>query len=273
MKIIIVGLGLIGGGIAKALKQNTAHEILAIDTDKAVLEMAAKENAIDGVASEKDICDADIIYLCVYPEACLSFIRENVDRIKADCIITDCCGIKREIVSGVQELQKKKDFIFVPAHPMAGKEKNGFSASDPAIFKGASYIIATEEDSKAAETVSKLATDMGFGRIVRTTPEQHDRIIAFTSQLPHVLACAYVRSPQAKLHSGFSAGSYRDVSRVADINAELWADLLLDNADDLLSEIDTLINNLSEIREYISYKDKVAVRDFLSEAAEIKKGN
>ncbi len=271
MKIIIVGLGLIGGGIAKALKKSTAHEIMGIDTDESTLEMAADTGAIDGIASAEDIAEADLIYLCVYPQACLSFMKENLYSIKQSCIITDCCGIKREIVSGIKDLQKERSFVFIPAHPMAGKEKNGFAESDPAIFQGASYIIATEEESAAAETLSELAKKMGFGRIVRTTPEKHDRIIAFTSQLPHVLACAYVLSPQSRLHSGFSAGSYRDVSRVADINAELWTDLFLDNADDLLAEIDTLIENLSKIRKDIAEPDREKVFGFLSKAAEIKR--
>lgn len=271
MKIIIVGLGLIGGGIAKALKKSTEHEIMGIDTNAATLEIATEAYAIDGIASPEDISEADIIYLCVYPQACLSFMKGNLHRIKESCIITDCCGIKREIASGMKDLQNERSFIFIPAHPMAGKEKNGFAESDPAIFQGASYIIATEEESAAAETIGELAKKMGFGRIVRTTPEKHDRIIAFTSQLPHVLACAYVLSPQSRLHRGFSAGSYRDVSRVADINAELWTDLFLDNADDLLAEIDTLIENLSKIREDISEADREKVFSFLSEAAETKR--
>lgn len=273
MKIIIVGLGLIGGSIAKALRKSGNHEILAIDLNGKSLEAAVEQNAIDREAEFSDIKDADIIYLCVYPEAATNFVREHINDFKQDCIVTDTCGIKREICNDMAEIKKENDFTFVAGHPMAGKEKSGFSASDSAIFNGASYIIIEDENKVAVNKVADLAREMGFAEIVMTTAQKHDQIISFTSQLPHVLACAYVLSPRSREHKGFSAGSYRDVSRVANINAELWTSLFLDNADDLVDEIDILIKNLETMKNHIQNDEADKLEKILDEASQIKRND
>ena len=223
MKIVIVGLGLIGGSIAKALKQNTPHQVLAMDTNEDVLLDACSCGAIDGKASLSDLEQADLVYLAIYPEDILEFVRQYGGRLKHGCILTDTCGIKQEICAAMEELSQNAPYTFVAGHPMAGKEQSGFSASDPSIFAGASYILVPGSAApEAVERVASLARQMGFGRVVRVTPKEHDQNIAFTSQVPHVLACAYVLSPRCRSHQGFSAGSYRDVSRVANINDALW---------------------------------------------------
>lgn len=274
-KIVIVGLGLIGGSIAKALKasdEKNEYEIFAIDTSESALLDAQSAGVINAKATQADIESADIIYLCVYPDAAIKFIEENADKVKKDCIITDTCGIKQEICAAVAKKQEDVDFTFIAAHPMAGKEKSGFTASDPSIFSGASYIIAkTNEDDRSREKLIKLAQKMGFGKIIETTPEKHDEIIAFTSQVPHVLACAYVMSPRCAEHTGFSAGSYRDVSRVADINSELWANLFLENRENLTDELDELIGNIEKIKISVKNNDKSELKKLLDIAGEIKR--
>lgn len=270
-KIVLVGLGLIGGSLAKALKLSTEHEVLGVDISDETLLDACSCGAIDRKATLQDLEEADMIYLCVYPEEVIRFIEEYGKRLKSDCIVTDTCGIKKQVCRQMNLLQANGNFIFVGGHPMAGKERSGFSASDPSIFVGASYLIAPcGAPEWAVEEVSSLAKGMGFGRVVLTTPEKHDQIIAFTSQVPHVLACAYVMSPRCREHQGFSAGSYRDVSRVALINDELWSRLFLDNREALLREIDTLIGNLEKIRDAVAGQEEGELRGLLQAAARIK---
>lgn len=271
-KIVIVGLGLIGGSVAKALKLNTDHIVLGMDTQEDTLLDACSCGAIDGKASPEDLRTADVVYLCIYPESALEFAKENGPALKEGCILTDACGIKGEICQGMERLRGTGKYVFVAGHPMAGKELSGFAASDAGIFVGASYLIAPcGAPEWAVDEVASLAKSMGFGRVVMTTPEQHDREIAFTSQLPHVLACSYVMSPRCREHQGFSAGSYRDVSRVANINDVLWSRLFLDNREELLSELDELIKNLSSFRCAIDGEDEKRLRQLLRHAAEIKR--
>lgn len=271
-KIVVVGLGLIGGSVAKALKLNTDHIVLGMDTQEDTLLDACSCGAIDGKASPEDLRTADVVYLCIYPESALEFAKENGPALKEGCILTDACGIKGEICQGMERLRGTGKYVFVAGHPMAGKELSGFAASDAGIFVGASYLIAPcGAPEWAVDEVASLARSMGFGRVVMTTPEQHDREIAFTSQLPHVLACSYVMSPRCKEHQGFSAGSYRDVSRVANINDVLWSRLFLDNREELLSELDELIKNLSSFRCAIDSEDEKRLRQLLRHAAEIKR--
>ncbi len=271
-KIVVVGLGLIGGSVAKALKLNTDHMVLGVDTQEDTLLDACSCGAIDGKASPEDLRTADVVYLCIYPESALEFAKENGPALKEGCILTDACGIKGEICQGMERLRGTGKYVFVAGHPMAGKELSGFAASDAGIFVGASYLIAPcGAPEWAVDEVASLARSMGFGRVVMTTPEQHDREIAFTSQLPHVLACSYVMSPRCKEHQGFSAGSYRDVSRVANINDVLWSRLFLDNREELLSELDELIKNLSSFRCAIDGEDEERLRQLLRHAAEIKR--
>lgn len=271
-KIVVVGLGLIGGSISKAMKLYTPHRVFGMDTDEEVLLDACSCGAIDGKAGTEDLQEADMVYLCVYPDAALRFVEEYGPILKKDCILTDACGIKGEICAGIERLQSAGNYVFVAGHPMAGKEQSGFSASEASLFTGASYLICPcGAPNWAVEEISSLAKLLGFARVVLTTPEQHDRVIAFTSQLPHVLACSYVMSPRCREHKGFSAGSYRDVSRVANINGALWAGLFLDNKEALLNELDELQKNLSLFRSAIAGENEKELRTLLDTAAEIKR--
>lgn len=271
MNIAIIGLGIIGGSFAKALKKYTDHYIIGINRTKSTLQQAFDCKAIDEMGNEKSLEKADIVILGLYPNAAVDFIEKNGCHIKKGAIVTDSSGIKAEICPKMVKLSKKYGFTFVGSHPMAGKEKNGFSVSDADLYKGASYIIVPcEADEKSVEIISALALKIGFGGIKITTPQEHDRMIAFTSQLPHVLACAYVMSPCCLNHKGFSAGSYRDVSRVANINSALWSELFLENKEPLLAELEELIININSIKNAIDSENKEELAKLLEKGHKVK---
>ncbi|MBQ5744373.1 MAG: prephenate dehydrogenase [Ruminococcus sp.] len=271
MNIAIVGLGIIGGSYCKALKSYTKHTVTGINRTDAVAQKALNAGAIDRIGTPESLAEQDIIILCMYPQACLDFLRENGKFIRSDAIVTDAAGIKRAICPEMQALAREYGFIFVGSHPMAGKEKNGFDVSDADLFMGASFLITPcGAPSEAVGTLAALARSIGFRTVKITTPEEHDRMIAFTSQLPHVLACAYVLSPSCPNHNGFSAGSYRDVSRVANINAGLWAELFLENREPLVEELDILIDNINRIINAIKDEDKERLYALLEQGHQVK---
>ena len=271
MNIVIAGLGIIGGSFAKAIKKYTNHRVTGINRSKAPLEKALACGAIDEIGDVQSLGSADLIILGIYPAAAVEFIEKNGRYIKKGCIVTDTSGIKSAICPQMTALAKKYGFTFVGSHPMAGKEKNGFDVSTADLFKGASFIVVPcGAPQSAVDLLTALALSIGFGGVRMTDPQEHDRMIAFTSQLPHVLACAYVLSPQCKNHNGFSAGSYRDVSRVANINAPLWAELFLENRQPLTSELDLLIQNIKAIREAINQEDKQTLTGLLEQGRKVK---
>ncbi len=271
MNIVIAGLGIIGGSFAKAIKKYTSHRVTGINRSKAPLEKALACGAIDEIGNVQSLGSADLLILGIYPAAAVEFIEKNGRYIKKGCIVTDTSGIKSAICPQMTALAEKYGFTFVGSHPMAGKEKNGFDVSTADLFKGASFIVVPcGAPKKAVHTLTALALSIGFGSVRMTDPQEHDQMIAFTSQLPHVLACAYVLSPQCKNHNGFSAGSYRDVSRVANINAPLWAELFLENRQPLTSELDLLIQNIKAIREAINQEDKQTLTGLLEQGRKVK---
>ena len=271
MKIAVVGLGVIGGSIAKALSHKGNHQIVGFDCDEQVLLEAISLGAIERKGNQEDLGDADVVYVCLYPEATVEFIDKNRSLFGKSTVVTDVCGIKNSVYTAAKKIAQESNFIYIGTHPMAGKEKNGFYASDSGLFYGASYIIIEDDSPRwAVEKLIELSVDMGFERTVNTTYELHDKIIAFTSQVPHVLACAYVMSPQCEFHRGFSAGSYRDVSRVANINAELWTGLFMANRKQLVDELDILLDNIVAIKSAVESEDKEELMSLLQSAKEIK---
>ncbi|WP_444642127.1 prephenate dehydrogenase [Caproiciproducens sp. R1] len=270
-KIVIVGLGLIGGSLAKAFQKYSECTVAGIDRDPEVLKAALGCGAIDKIGDDGDIRGADLLYLCLYPQADIDFIASHAHLIPSSCLVTDTCGIKSEICRHLPLLAEKHGFPFVGGHPMAGKEQSGFAASDADLFLDASYLIVPcGAPQPAVDMLKAVAVELHFGGTVVTTPEHHDQMIAFTSQLPHVLACAYVMSPRCPEHNGFSAGSYRDVSRVANINEQLWAELFIDNRKALSEELDTLITNITDIKEAVAKGDAEALRVLLRRGRLIK---
>lgn len=272
MNIAVVGLGIIGGSFCKAFKKYTNHHIIGMNRTLSTAQKALDTGAIDEIGAPETLGKADLIILTMYPQADVEFIEKNGNCIKKGALVTDASGIKKAICPQLKELAEKYGFVFAGSHPMAGKEKNGFDVSDADLYKNASYIITPcGADQKYIDILSKLAKSIGFTTIKITTPEEHDRMIAFTSQLPHVLACSYVMSPCCPNHKGFSAGSYRDVSRVANINSKLWSELFLENKEPLTKELDILIGNITRIKDAIKNEDKETLTDLLEQGHQIKK--
>lgn len=271
MNILICGLGLIGASLAKTLKKNTKHTVLGWNRTPSVTEKALRDGVIDRTGDIDELmADADITFVNFYPEAIVPFILEHKNSFKKDSIVTDSCGIKSKICYELKD--EKLDFYFIGAHPMAGREVGGYDNSLATLYDNASFIVTPLDESprNKVDALVGLAQDMGFARTVVTTPEHHDEMIAFTSQIAHVLACSYVLSPLAPSHAGYSAGSYRDVSRVARINADMWADLFIDNKDALVREIDDLVSNLMQFKYNIVNEDSPALKDLMNRANKIK---
>ena len=270
MRILVLGLGLIGASIAKTLKKNTNHYVLGWNRTKSVTEKALADGAIDETGEPDELLSqADITFINFYPDAIVPFVVENKDKFKKGSIVTDSCGIKTKIC---RTLEKEDfDFSYIGAHPMAGREVSGYDASLATLFDNASFICTpTNAKKSATDTLVELAKEMGFKRTVVTTPEHHDEMIAFTSLIAHVLACSYVLSPLAPYHPGFSAGSYRDVSRVARINGEMWSELFISNKEPLIKEIDDLVLNLERFKDAIKEEDGKKLIELMSKANKIK---
>lgn len=270
MNILVAGLGLIGASIAKTLKKNTDHHVMGYNRTTSVAERALEDGAVDEIGPVDDlIAKADITIINFYAEAIVPFILDKRDKFKEGSIVTDSCGVKTKIC---RRLEKEDfNFYYIGAHPMAGKEVNGYENSCDDMFDGASCIFTpTNAPDDRVQVLVDLANEMKFKRTVVTTPEHHDEMIAFTSQIAHVLACSYVLSPLAPEHPGFSAGSYRDVSRVARINGEMWSELFISNKGPLISEIDDLVSNLLNFKQAINDEDKAELEELMAKANKIK---
>lgn len=271
MNILICGLGLIGASLAKTLKKNTDHTVLGWNRTSSVTEKALRDGVIDRTGDiDSLMAEADITFINFYPEAIVPFILEHKNSFKKDSIVSDSCGIKTKICRALEK--EKFDFYFIGAHPMAGREVGGYDNSLDTLYDKASFIVTPVDGTprNKIDALVGLAQGMGFARTVVTTPEHHDEMIAFTSQIAHVLACSYVLSPLAPSHAGYSAGSYRDVSRVARINADMWADLFIDNKEALVREIDDLVSNLMQFKYNIVNEDSPALKDLMNRANKIK---
>lgn len=271
MNILICGLGLIGASLAKTLKKNTNHTVLGWNRTESVTEKALRDGVIDRTGDiDSLMSEADITFVNFYPEVIVPFILEHKNSFKKDSVVTDSCGIKTKICRAMEK--EKLDFYFIGAHPMAGREVGGYDNSLDTLYDNASFIVTPVDGTprNKIDALVGLAQGMGFARTVVTTPEHHDEMIAFTSQIAHVLACSYVLSPLAPSHAGYSAGSYRDVSRVARINADMWADLFIDNKEALVKEIDDLVSNLMQFKYNIVNEDAPALKDLMNRANKIK---
>lgn len=271
LKVGIAGLGLIGGSLAKAIKR-AGYFVAGYDINESTIQAALQTGAVDTAAAKPSVLyDCEIIFVALYPAGIIEFVEENAPNFMPGSIVVDCCGIKGKIC---ERLYKKSypNFTFIGGHPMAGTEQNGFSASYACLFDGASFLLTPRpnENKGMLDTLKNLLLSAGFARVVVTTPKHHDRMIAFTSQLPHVLACSYVMSPSCPFHDGYSAGSYKDVSRVAHINPPLWSDLFIDNKDELCTEIDIMIRNMENIRDAVKSGDGKTLTALLQKARTLK---
>ncbi len=267
MKIGIVGLGLIGGSLAKSIQKNTHHQVYGIDSDDSTMAKAKMVGAIEEMLEPSKIPDMDLILLAIYPKTTLPYLTEIAPLIKNGTLVMDLCGVKEEICGAAFPLAQEKGFHFIGGHPMAGIEFSGFDASQISLFSNASMILVPPAQIPISklEFVKNLFLSLGFGHIEISTPEKHDRIIALSSQLAHVVSSAYVQSPQAMQHKGYSAGSFHDMTRVAKLNEELWSQLFFSNQQNLLEEIDGLIHRLTEYRDAIREKDENGLKELLSQ--------
>ena len=273
MKIGITGLGLIGGSMAKAIKETKEHTVYGYDTDESTLLAAELTDAIDGMLSEENISECDVVIVSLYPEATIDYIIKNADKFKKDCIVFDCCGVKRAVCDRINPVAKEHGFIFIGGHPMAGTQFWGFGSSRASLFKGASMILTPcgISDIAVLDKAKHFFLSLGFSEITFSSPEEHDRIIAYTSQLAHVVSSAYVKSPSAEVRKGFSAGSYKDMTRVAKLNEEMWTELFLENKDNLAFEIDTLIKNLQQYKTALENGGSEKLSSLLAEGKAKKK--
>ena len=267
MNIAVVGLGLIGGSICKALKANTFHHIMGIDTDKETINKALKAGAIDEEIGVDRLCEANLTVIALYPFSIVKFVKENADKFKKGSIVMDICGVKGYIVNNCTPVLEEKGVIFIGTHPMAGTEHSGFDYSSAELFSKASFIITPTENTPqiAIDLVSTLGACMNFGQVVIATPEQHDRNIAYTSQLAHVVSNAYVKSPSLLKADGFSAGSFLDLTRVAYLNEEMWSGLFMCNKEALLFEVNNIIHSLTEYRDAMMNDDIDTLRELLKD--------
>jgi prephenate dehydrogenase len=272
MRIGIIGLGLIGGSIAKALRARTKHEVLGYDLSVATVDAALASGAVNGGLALSDLPTCQALIIAVPPLACLAFLREHAGQIAPGALAVDCCGVKRSICTVGFEAAAKYGFYFLGGHPMAGREFSGFQASQGTLFDRAVMLLVPRvgEDEGVIRRAEELFLSVGFGRILLTSPERHDEMIAITSQLAHVVSNAYVKSPRAHVHHGFSAGSFADLTRVARLNETLWTELFLENGDCLIQEIDELTGALRDYREAIADKDAARLCALLKAGRECK---
>ena len=256
MTVGIVGLGLIGGSFAKAYHQ-AGHRVLSLEKDPSVLDFAILSGAVQGALTPEEIPQCDLILVAVYPAAAVEFFRENADRFGGKPLVMDCCGVKREVCDAVFPLAREHGFTFLGGHPMAGTHNSGFKYATADLFRRAPMVLVPDSfhDIQLLSRAKALLEPAGFARFSVTTAQEHDKMIAFTSQLAHVVSNAYIKSPTAKLHRGFSAGSYKDMTRVAWLNPTMWAELFLEDKDFLLEELDTLMASLAQYREAIAGED------------------
>lgn len=272
MNILVVGLGLIGGSFCKAIKRYTAHSCWGMDNDLRTVRQALQEGAIDGAVTVEQLAKADMTIICLHPQATLDFVRANAAKFSAGSLVIDTCGVKGVIVAQCEPLLAAQGVTFIGAHPMAGREYSGFSYSLADLFVGASLILTPDAAVNPAhlETVRQLGTAVGFTKIVRTTPLAHDQTIAFTSQLAHVVSNAYIKSPTLDNESGFSAGSFLDLTRVAKLNESMWTELFLFNQAPLVTEIEQIIGHLEEYKQALMDKDARRLEQLLKDGRILK---
>ena len=271
MKILVVGLGLIGGSLCKAQKKYTYHTVAGCDINHDIENAALRDVALDEVF-DGSYEGYDLIIISLFPEGTERFFAENASKISKNTLITDVCGIKGEFSQRMKAIASANGLRYTGIHPMAGKEFGGYYNSTADLFVKANFIIAPFEDSEQSDVdmLSGLAKEIGAGKIVVTSPENHDKMIAYTSQLAHIVSSAYVKSPELGLECGFSGGSFQDMTRIATMNEKMWTDLFMQNREHLQYELDTLIENLTKYSDALKKGDSEKMRALIDEGRELK---
>ena len=272
MNVGIVGLGLIGGSMAKSIKARTADTVWGVDLNHETMTLARMCGAIDAPLTEENIPQCDLLLIAIRPAAAIEWVRRHAPLISKGAIVVDLCGVKRVVVAGIAPLAEQYGFAYIGGHPMAGKERGGFTSATEDLYVGASMILTPDKrtDMQLLEMLKAFFLDVGFANLTFSTPDEHDRIIAYTSQLAHIVSSAYIKSPEAQRRRGFSAGSFRDMTRVARLDEDMWTELFLDDTDYLTKELDILIENLSEYADALKAKDADRLRALLKDGKEKK---
>ena len=272
MKVGIVGLGLIGGSMAKSIKARTGHTVFGIARSEETLMMARMCGAIDAPLTQENLSQCDLILIAIRPAAAIEWVRRNAADISKSAVVVDLCGVKRVVVESIAPIAEQRGFAYIGGHPMAGKERGGFTSSTDSLYVGASMILTPDKrtDMQLLEMLKAFFLDIGFANLTFSTPDEHDRIIAYTSQLAHIVSSAYIKSPEAQRRRGFSAGSFRDMTRVARLDEDMWTELFLDDADYLTKEVGELIRHLTEYLDALEAKDAQKLHDLLKDGREKK---
>lgn len=271
MKVGILGLGLIGGSLARAYALE-GHTVYGIQRSENMLQFAMLAGAVHGKLTQETIPECDLILLSIYPDGCATWLENNGHLVRKDALVIDCCGIKREVCRRCFPVAEKHGFTFVGGHPMAGTQFSGFKYSRANLFLGQPMVLVPPvyDDIHLLQRVKDALAPCGFGMFSVTTAEEHDRMIGFTSQMPHIISNAFIKSPTARGHKGFSAGSYRDLTRVAWLNAPMWAELCMENRDNMLNELDLYIASLQAYRDALADEDLDTLTALLEEGKRCK---
>ncbi|MGP1442210.1 MAG: prephenate dehydrogenase [Anaerovoracaceae bacterium] len=278
MKIIIAGLGLIGGSFARSIKKFTDHHVIGIDSDDSSLDMALAMESIDEVipVDRMDLLKkGDLIIVALPPHEIVKFILDNVKNFRSGSIVTDVCGVKEHILNSVAMPLEEVNVDFIGSHPMAGTEFSGFAFSNSNMFHGASYLLTPSENAKleSIEMLRELALNIGFQNVIVTDPQTHDKAIAYTSQLAHIVSNSYIRSTTLPKEKGFSANSFLDMTRVALLDPNTWSELFILNKENLISEIDQLTEHIGELRNAIASENRTEIKNLLRKGRDLKVRN
>lgn len=272
MRVGILGLGLIGGSLARAYAK-AGHRVFAQDQDASILEFAQLAGAVEAPLNQETIPQCDLILLAIYTGGCIAWLEENAGKISPEALVMDCCGVKKEICDFAFPVAEKYGFTFIGGHPMAGSHQSGFKYSRSNLFQGAPMVLVPSrfDDARLLERAVEALAPCHFGKFSVTTGEKHDEMIAFTSQMPHIVSNAYIKSPTAAAHKGFSAGSYKDLTRVAWLNPGMWAELFLANKENILKELGVYIHSLCQYRDAIAREDEAQLVQLLEDGRRRKK--
>ena len=267
----VVGLGLIGGSMARAY-HDAGWQVFCHDRDQSIQDYAVLAGASDGALSAERLPDCELILVALYPAASIQWLSQAAPQIAKGTLVIDCCGTKGTVCEAGFRLAREYGFDFVGGHPMAGTQFSGFKHSRANMFKGASMVIVPPQydDIDLLQRVKDVLAPAQFGRITVTTAGEHDAMIAFTSQMPHIVSNAFIKSPTARAHKGFSAGSYKDLTRVAWLNEHMWTELFLENRENLIHELDLFIAELGKYRDALAEQDGERLKSLLAEGRIIK---
>ena len=272
MNIAIIGLGLIGGSLARTIRLHTSHAVYGCDLNPQTIQQALLLDAIDGELTGEILRTCDMVMVSLYPGAIIDWVAAHAGDFRPGCLVIDCGGVKQAICEALVPLARAGGWHFLGGHPMAGREFSGFRYAKDDLFDGASMILCTDglDDPALLQRARDFFLDLGFRRVQFTDPKTHDEMIAYTSQLAHIVSSAYVKCPLAASHRGFSAGSFADMTRVARLNEGMWTELFFGNREALLPVVEDLVTRMTEYRDALRDGDRDAMMRLLREGREIK---